>query len=287
MATASGDRAHWLRRVVPLWLVIPLYAAVVAWVGALAAATQGIARFLPMGPGGTVFTESGEQIDVPQPTDNFLTNMGLVLIMRIGNIDWSTVPLVALFVAAAVVALHRAAGGGWHWPRVAALGGLVVGAGYALAVLSPLLAMKFEEPFLGAFGMMTRSDDYAAYGWAGNAAVCLALVVVFANLAFQRGPQMVSQFEAEPVPEPQDQPEPERGSDSAAQIQATPQPVSEPIAAAPAPVVVAAPDPVTSAPSAPSAPSEPSEPFTGNGQGPQRGDPDAAYRRPPADARAD
>ncbi len=283
MATASGDRAHWLRRVLPLWLVIPLYAAAVTWVGALAAATQGIARFLPMGPGGTVFTESGEQIDVPQPTDNFLTNMGLVLIMRIGNIDWSTVPVVALAVAAAMVALHCAGGGSWHWPRIAALGGLVVGAGYALAVLSPLLAMKFEEPFLGAFGMMTRSDDYSAYGWAGNAAVSLTLVVVFANLAFQRGPQMVSQSVPvpEPVPEPQDQPEPERGSDSAAQIQVTPHLVPEPSSAALAPVVVAAPDPVTPAPTPPSAP------FTGNGQGPQRGDPDAAYRRPPADARAD
>ena len=271
MATASGDRARWLRRVVPLWLVLPLYAAAVAWVGALVAASKGLDDFLF-----EVVTESGQQVEAPQLTGNPLTNVGLVLLMRIGNVEWSTVPLVALVMAASVVAVHRAAGPSERWPRVAALGGLVVGAVYTLAVLSPLLATKLAEPVLAAFGVLRHSDDYSPYTWGGHALICLILVAVFANLAFQPGPAVASEPEdaSDSLPDSETTPEAAGavGSETTSDLRHEPAPPSGSSFPEPVRAVVIEPDPLAA--------SEMPGSFDGNGHGPRAPDPHAAYRRP-------
>ena len=156
----AGENATtaWLRKVIPLWLVVPLYAVPVLWAHALwgfYAATG------EMGPVFGEFDENGRPLSLPAlPWGQFGTALYIMTTSMGSPGDWVAALPAAAVAGTAITALHRRGTAARSWTRnppwLSALSGAIV---WAVITAITLLCAVFP---------WVASDYFAAIRERGN-----------------------------------------------------------------------------------------------------------------------
>ncbi len=190
----AGDSAvsAWLRRVFPLWLVVPLYAVPLVWGYAM---WQFFQRLPEIGPLFSNSTMDGEPVPMPElPWGDFGRGLSMLGESLGFPGDWGPAALVPAGMAAlAVSVIHRAASPttarARSLPRMsAAVGVALSAAGGAISILTaayPWVASDYftkvrEQGFIDVVGTQQR--------WMAAALMCLVLTVGNVGLFWLRPP---------------------------------------------------------------------------------------------------
>ncbi len=190
----AGDSAvsAWLRRVFPLWLVVPLYAVPLVWGYAM---WQFFQRLPEIGPLFSNSTMDGELVPMPElPWGDFGRGLSMLGESLGFPGDWGPAALVPAGMAAlAVSVIHRAASPttarARSLPRMsAAVGVALSAAGGAISILTaayPWVASDYftkvrEQGFIDLVGTQQR--------WMAAALMCLVLTVGNVGLLWLQQP---------------------------------------------------------------------------------------------------
>ena len=178
----AGENATtaWLRKVIPLWLVVPLYAVPVLWVHAIWGFYGALEQ---IGPLFGDFDENGQLIPLPPLPWGQLGSALSVMAMSMGSPgDWVTGVLPAALAGTSLTALHRPGAAARSWrrnlPRLSALAGTTV-----WAVVAAIATLCAVFPWVASdYFTMVRERGYRTLGAAGSQqswiAVALTLWVV-------------------------------------------------------------------------------------------------------------
>jgi hypothetical protein len=201
MHAGENATAAWLRKVIPLWLVVPLYAVPVLWAHALWGfyAVTG-----EMGPMFGEFDQNGQPMTLPPlPWGQLGTALSVMTTETMGSpAGWVAVLPPAAVASAAITALHRsgaalprpgAAARSWlrNLPRLsAAVGATLWGVAAVIAVLAAVFPWVASDYFT-----VVRERGYWGLGAGGSQQVWIAIsltlvavVVVNTGLAWLRPP---------------------------------------------------------------------------------------------------
>jgi len=191
----AGENATvaWLRQVIPLWLVVPLYAVPLLWAHALWGfyAVTG-----EMGPMFGEFDQNGQPMTLPPlPWGQFGTALYLMTTSMGSPGDWVAALPAAAVAGTAITALHRPGTAARSWARnpsrLSALSGAVI---WAVIAAIALLCAVFPWVASDYFAAMRGQGNWVigALGsqqrWIATTLTLAAVVLVNARMAWLTHP---------------------------------------------------------------------------------------------------